>query len=59
MSYLERRSAETNRKELIDAYKKTADKTPADTIQILLDKFGFNRAKQIICEKEILNWDTR
>ena len=50
MSYLERRPVETNRRELIDAYKATVDKTPADTIQILLDKFGFNRTKQIICE---------
>ncbi len=50
MSYLERRSAEINRKELIDAYKATVDKTPADTIKILLDKFSFDKAKQIVCE---------
>ena len=48
--YLRKTLAEKNREKLIDVYKRTTDKTPAETIQTLIEEMGADRAIQAVAE---------
>lgn len=58
---MDRKQVKARRKALMDAYQKTWDKKPSDTLQLLIDEIGEDEARLAVAElvRSVGPWDGR